>query len=130
MKFIGLEPISSKPQIEIIRNGHIWDLHNVADFIGYLYDLDNSTLQLSWDYGCECDGIIGGEISLKFHEVTNAIISAVDADLPRSEDRCLEAISLTNKNTVLAEFRGGQSFDVSCGYVVFDPNGTNGSPQI
>ena len=128
MKFIGLEPISEKPQIEIRRNGQVWDLHNAADFTGYQYDSQNKTLKLIWDYGCDCAGVVGGEVSLEFNEVTKAIISEPDPSLPRSEDACLDAISLRNGTALNAEFRGGQSFEVICKYVVFNPNGTIGQP--
>lgn len=129
MKFIGLEPIPEEPQIEIRHNGHVWDLHNAADFTGYEPDPQKNTLKLIWDFGCDCAGVTGGEISLVFHEVIKAMISEPDLSLPRSEDSCLSAIYLKNGTSIKAEFRGGQTFEVVCKYVVFNPGETIGEPE-
>lgn len=94
MKFTNMNPISSTPQIEIIESGFVWDLHNAADFLGHEIDSNNNSLKLTWDYGSDCDGIISGTIYLNFLGIKNINITEKDAEVPRSEDSCLDNIHL------------------------------------
>ena len=126
MKFKNLNPIDYTPQIEIIRDGAVWDLHNSADFLGHEYDSTQNILKLSWDYGCNCDAIIGGKISLNLLGVKDLRISEKDNDVPRSEDSCLDNIRLKNEGTINIVFRGGQSFEVQCDEVEFNSGQTTG----
>lgn len=126
MKFTNMNPISSSPQINIIQNGFVWDLHNVADFIGHEIDSNNNSLKLTWDYGCDCDGINNGNVHLIFLGINKIIITEKDAEVPRSEDSCLDNIHLKNENEIVVSFRSGQSFEIQCDEVEFDPMETSG----
>ena len=126
MKFTNLNPIGFSQQIEIIWDGYVWDLHNAADFLGYDFNQSSGLLTLSWNYGCECDGIISGKIKFICIGVGKLEISEKDPDVPRSEDSCLDHICLNNENILNIDFRGGQKFVVKCNEVEFDPGETLG----
>jgi hypothetical protein len=126
MKFTEMTPIGRGPEIEIIKNGECWDLHNCAEFIGHKINEDEYSIILSWNYGCNHEGIISGNVSLNFSGVSNLEISDKDQELPRDEDGCLEEIRMDNNGTICVSFRGGQSFKISCSEVSFHSNNTRG----
>jgi hypothetical protein len=124
MKYIGMNPIGRRPGIEVVHDGHLYDLHNTADFKDYVFDQATRTLTLNWEFGCYCDGVKGGPISLVFAHVADLKIADKDPSVPRSEDLCLEEMWEVSDDSLFFLFRGGQSFTIRCDSVTFDPKQT------
>ena len=124
--FTNMEPLRHSPTIEIVSAGQVWDLHNAADYIAYSHDSEHGRLRLSWDYGCDHPGIAGGEVGLEFFGVSSLRITDPDPDVPRSEDSCLESITLCQDDSLRVEFRGGVVFTFRCQEVRFVPGTTSG----
>ena len=76
--------------------GHLWDLHNVADFAGLAYDPARAELVLEWvvppavtnPWGDESNHHPGCQ--LHFRDVTYLAVGPRDPEMPASEDLTLE----------------------------------------
>lgn len=122
MKYIGLNPISSNPQIELFNEDRCWDLHNAAEFIGYEHDQQSKNIMLFWNYYYDYNNAKFKKIALEFQDVSEFNLTEKDPEVPRDEDECLEKIYAIDSDTICLSFRGGQAFTISCGKLIFHEN--------
>lgn len=114
MKLQNLSLIKEENQsiIEIESSGEVYDLHNAADFLGLLYNLENRTLTLSWKYHRDT-GIIN--LSLIFNSVSSLEISPRDILMPEEEDNCLKEI--IHSDLFNLSFMSGMSITINAEFV-------------
>ncbi|QDT74545.1 hypothetical protein [Lacipirellula limnantheis] len=80
-----------KDGIYLSQSPHELDLHNNFDFCGLHYSVEHRTLSLHWRRSTG-DGVAGGtpaSVSVEFREVSEFRFLPRDAELPFTEDDCV-----------------------------------------
>lgn len=85
---IALTNFSIVGLTELLYDGHLYDLHNSAEFQGLSYDVSGNELCLSWVL-LEV-GSAGMRLELSFQDVDYLAVHSRDPELPVSEDLTLE----------------------------------------
>jgi len=91
MEFVNFKLVDIENQqiIELNYLGKTLDLHNAAEFLRFIYEINSMSLILEWRY------YFDDKISLfhiKFENVSYLKVSPRDIEIPLMEDDCLEEI--------------------------------------
>jgi len=96
MKLLGFE----LGNINLEIDGQVYDLHNNFIFRGFSYDIASRELVLRWSGG-KGEWIPPdnpSEIVITARRVSHLSVVARDAEMPYSEDDCLNCVSFVNAN--------------------------------
>ena len=123
MKFReSVEIEDSKPVIEIESQGKIWDLHNAAEFIGFIFIVKENKLTLNFKYYINYEKSKAVDCQIHLLEVESLAITPRDFEVPFSEDDCLSEIFFDKKQQIISfAFWGGMKIVVKCKEFVFVP---------
>jgi len=95
MKLVNFSLLREPYAVELQALGEIWDLHNIAEYIGMGQDVPSNTFQMTWridpqyarrTYSAE-------QFYILFAEVEHLEVTSRDKELPYSEDDCVASLS-------------------------------------
>ncbi|MCL6473183.1 MAG: hypothetical protein K6T91_10325 [Firmicutes bacterium] len=100
LKNIGIE--ANKPITEVKVDNILLDLHNMADFLGYSYDVDGHTFEMLFLYSMRTGEIY--HLRLRFNAVKHLDVSPRDSEMPPGEDKTLGHLHMETEGEEYIEF--------------------------
>jgi len=95
MKLVNFSLLREPHAVELQALGEIWDLHNIAEYLGMRQDVSSNTFQMTWridpQYARRTHS--AEQFYILFAEVEHLEITSRDKELPYSEDDCVASVS-------------------------------------